>query len=79
MTALKEELTCVQAVAELNKLLGWKYASGPYIQRVRSGFLVSFVTVTAEEQKRSNYEYLDPYVSFLVTPRGTVFGGFWGA
>ncbi|MDQ6765618.1 MAG: hypothetical protein M3Z22_05900 [Verrucomicrobiota bacterium] len=70
---------CVQAVARLNKGLGWKSAVGPYIQRVGSGFLVTFETVTAEEQKRAKYEFLDPYVSFVVTPKGTVFGGFWGA
>ena len=75
----RQRRVCVIAVAKLNKLLGWKYAAGPYIQRVASGFLVTFVTVTAEEQKRANYEFLDPYVSFLVTPKGTVFGGFWGA
>ena len=70
---------CVQAVARLNKQLGWKSAVGPYVQRLGSGFLVTFKTVTAEEQKRANYEFLDPYVSFVVTPKGTVFGGFWGA
>jgi hypothetical protein len=70
---------CVDAVTRFNKALGWKSVVGPYVQRVGSNYIVTFETVTAEEQKRANYEFLDPYVSFLVTPKGTVFGGFWGA
>jgi len=70
---------CIDAVARFNKALGWKSVVGPYVQRVGSNYIVTFKTVTAEEQKRANYEFLDPYVSFLVTPKGTVFGGFWGA
>jgi hypothetical protein len=69
----------VKPVAALKQRLGWKSSVGPYVQRVGSNFVVTYETVTAEEQKRANYEYLDPYVSFLVTPKGTVFGGFWGA
>jgi hypothetical protein len=70
---------CIQAVTKLNKVLRWRSAVGPYIQRIGSGFLVTFDTVTAQEQKRANYEFLDPYVSFVVTEKGTVCGGFWGA
>lgn len=70
---------CIRAVAKFNRALGWKSAVGPYVQRVGANFIVTFETVTAEEQKRENYAFLDPYISFLVTPKGTVFGGFRGA
>jgi hypothetical protein len=32
--------------------------------------------VSREEQKRMNYSYVDPYISFLVSPKGTVFAAF---
>lgn len=69
----------IRSAATFKRQIGWKSALGPYVQRVGSDFIVTFETVTSEQQKRANYEYLDPYVSFLVTPKGTVFGGFWGA
>jgi hypothetical protein len=67
------------AVKKLNEHLHWKWTLGPEIQRVGRDILVSYETVSHEEQKKSGYSYLDPYVSFLVSRRGTVFAGFFGA
>ena len=72
---------CARRAGEMKKLLGWKSVTGPYIQRIEAGFLVTFETATAEEQKKANDdgELLHPCVSFVVTPKGTVCAGFWGA
>jgi hypothetical protein len=68
----------VKAVQKANAYLRWRWASRPQIQRVGRNMVVSYETVTREQQKKSGYAYLDPYVSFLVTPKGTVFGFFVG-
>jgi hypothetical protein len=67
------------AVKKLNQHLQWKWVFGPEIQRVGHDIVVSYETVSPEEQKKSGYSYLDPYISFLVSPKGTVFAGFFGA
>lgn len=70
---------CLRAIYRVNDRLGWKWVSGPQMQRVGQNYVVSFETVSEEEQSESGGAFLDPYVSFLITPKGTVFGGFWGA
>jgi hypothetical protein len=71
--------SALAAVKKLNQHLQWKWAVGPEIQRVGHDIVVSYETVSPEEQRKSGYSYLDPYVSFLVSPKGTVFAGFFGA
>jgi len=70
---------CLEAVAKVNRGLGWKWAVGPSIQRLGPNFIVTFETVTAAQQKKAKGAILDPYVSFVVTRRGIVIGGFWGS
>jgi hypothetical protein len=48
------------------------------MQKVGSNFVVSFETASEKEQKAASFP-LDAFVSFLITPKGTVFAGFWGA
>ena len=66
----------VAAAKKVNARLKWKYAFGPEIQRIGHGIAVTYETVSREEQKRMNYSYVDPYITFLVSPKGTVFAAF---
>jgi hypothetical protein len=68
---------CIAAVDNLNRQLHWAWYGRAAIQRVGSDFIVTYVTVSPAEQQK--HMYLDPYVSFLVTPRSTVFASFFGA
>jgi hypothetical protein len=74
----KARAVALKAVQKANAYLRWRWVSRPQIQRVGRNMVVTYETVTREEQKRSGYAYLDPIVSFLVTPKGTVFGFFVG-
>jgi hypothetical protein len=69
----------IAAVNHLNEHLRWTWYGQPAIQRVGPDFLVTYETVSAAEQRRSHYMYIDPYVSFVVTPKGTVFATFFGS
>jgi len=69
----------VAAAERVNAHLQWKFAFGPEIQKIGRDIVVSYETVSREEQKRMNYFYIDPYVSFLISPKGTVFAAFIGA
>jgi hypothetical protein len=76
---LKDPQTRAWAVAaakKVNQHLHWKFAFGPEIQRIGHDIVVTYETVSREEQKRMNYSYVDPYISFLVSPKGTVFAAF---
>jgi hypothetical protein len=64
------------AAKKVNAHLKWKYAFGPEIQRIGRDIAVTYETVSREEQKRMNYSYVDPYITFLVSPKGTVFAAF---
>jgi hypothetical protein len=64
------------AAKRLNAHLKWRYAFGPEIQRIGRDIAVTYETVSREEQKRMNYSYVDPYITFLVSPTGTVFAAF---
>ncbi len=67
----------------LGERLRWQWVSGPLIQRVREDFVVTYITMSEEEQTAAmqgpEMVLLHPYVSFLVTPKGIVFGGFPGS
>ena len=64
------------AAKKINAHLKWKYAFGPEIQRIGRDIAVTYETVSRKEQKRMNYSYVDPYITFLVSPKGTVFAAF---
>jgi hypothetical protein len=64
------------AAKKVNAHLHWKFAFGPEIQRIGRDIAVTYETVSREEQKRMNYSYVDPYITFLVSPKGTVFAAF---
>jgi hypothetical protein len=74
---------CMAAVRRLNEHLGWKWHSGPAIQKIGQDFLVTYQTLSDEQMISTENDTvmisLDPYVSFLVTPSGVVFGALWGA
>ena len=66
----------VAAAKKVNAHLKWKFAFGPEIQRIGRDIAVTYETVSREEQKRANYSYVDPYITFLVSPKGTLFAAF---
>lgn len=70
---------CVAAVAKLNRYLRWTYYGPPAIQKAGSNFLVTYVTLSQAELERLGSAIVHPYISFLVTPRGTVIATFLGA
>ena len=78
-----EREMCIRITRPLGERLGWKWVSGPVIQRVREDFVVTYITMSEEEQTAAmqgpKMVFLHPYVSFLVTPKGSVFGGFHGS
>jgi hypothetical protein len=74
----------LSVVARFKRAGKYKLYGKPAIQKVGSDFVVTYKTISEEEEERQlrNIEgeiSVDPYLSFLVTPRGTVFGMFWGA
>lgn len=69
---------CIAAIAKLNKNLRWIWYGSAAIQRVGLNFIVTYASVSDKDLKKPNVIYIDPMVSFLVTPRGTVFSAFWG-
>lgn len=72
------------AVTRFNKTRNYKLYGKAAIQKVGNDFLVTYETIS-EERKQKQFKniegpiFMDPYVSFIVTPRGTIFGLFWGA
>lgn len=68
---------CIAAVSKLKPHLGRTWYGPPAIQRVGSDFIVTYVTVSPSEQKKNVYN--DPYISFLITSKCTVFAVFFGA
>jgi hypothetical protein len=74
----------LSVLARFNRARKYKLYGKPAIKKVGSDFVVTYKTISEEEQERQfrNIEReiaVDPYVSFLVSPRGTIFGLFWGA
>lgn len=68
---------CIAAVNHMNRRLRWPQYGSPAIQRVGSNFIITYLAIPPSEQRK--HIYLDPYVSFLVTPKGTILVGFFGA
>ena len=77
VTAADVRSRCIAAVDQLNQHLRWTWFGPAAVQQVGPDFIVTYVTVSPAEQKK--HVYLDPLVSFLVTPNGTVFAAFFGA
>ena len=73
----KTRARCIAAVNKLNQHLKWTWYGRPAIQKVGSNFLVTYVTVSPDESKKR--PYLDPFVSFLMTPNGIIFATFFGS
>lgn len=68
---------CVAAVNKSNKHLHLTWYGQPAIQRVGENFMVTYLTVSPAEQKEKLY--FDPCVSFLMSPKGTVYAIFFGS
>jgi hypothetical protein len=78
----KARALSIAAVNKLNQQLHWKRYGPETIQKIHGAFCVTYQTVSKEKQAKSEARgkyFLDPYVSFLVTRGGIVFGAFWGA
>lgn len=73
----KTRAMCVAAVNKSNKYLRLTWYGQPAIQPVGENFMVTYLTVSPAEQKKKLY--FDPYISFLVTPKGTVYAIFFEA
>jgi hypothetical protein len=67
---------CIAAVSRLNQHLQWTWYGPAAIQPLGENYIVTYETVSPAEQKKDLY--LDPYVTFVVTPKGTVFAVFFG-
>jgi len=68
---------CLAAVAKLNANLGWMYYTAPTMQPFGANYVVTFNTIPPTA--RNMTLALDAYVSYLVTPRGTVYAVILGA
>ena len=67
----------IEHVKLVNVCLKWKLYGGPIIQPIANAFLVTYLSVPEEEVKKN--AYLDPYVTFIISPSGTVLGAFYMA
>lgn len=65
-----ERLRCVSAVSNLEGLRLWKWYGDPCIQKAGDDYLVTYSSIPPAKAKTE--EYLDPFISFLVTPKGTI-------
>jgi hypothetical protein len=63
---------CKRSVERVKKRLGWQGYGPPTTQRDGKGYRVTFLTVPPDVS--STTMLLDPYINFLVSPKGTVFG-----
>jgi len=70
---------CVNAVGTFAFHYHWMCYGRGAIQRLGHNYLMTYQTVSEAEQKKSGYAYLDPYVSFIITPRGTIIATVFGA
>lgn len=69
---------CTDAVNKLNEHLNLVLGGDPGIQSYHGNWLVSYHTVSEVEDRSTHRKYTNPYVSFLVTPGGTVIAVYWG-
>lgn len=63
---------------------GWARFGAPTIQKQGTRYLVTYETISAEEQKEIRERkdviiIIDPYISVLISPTGEVLGSFFGA
>jgi hypothetical protein len=67
----------VDRIIGFNACLKWKLYGKPIMQTVGSAFLVTYLSVPEAELKK--HVYLDPYVTFIISPAGTVLGAYYMA
>ena len=68
------------AAKRLNEHLHWHWFSAPSMQKVGRNIWVTFETISPEQKKEPEalLRYVDPYVTFIVSPQGTVISAFFG-
>ena len=68
------------AVKKLNKHLNWHWFSGPLMQKIGHNIQVSFETVSREQlnEPHGYLRHMDPYVTFIVSSKGTVIAAWFG-
>jgi hypothetical protein len=76
---LQRRAACIAAVSKLNRNLHRTYYGKPTIWKDGRNFAVIYETVSRAEQERTGFAYLDAFVTFIVTPNGTVTAIFLGA
>jgi hypothetical protein len=74
---LKDPAARAFALAAVNKLNGhlrWRWSSDAAMQKIGTHILVVFETISPQQKKEPGWflRYVDPYDSFLVSPKGTV-------
>jgi len=65
---------CIGAVQKLNRYLRWRFYDPAAIQKDGTGYRVSYLTVSPQERSRPGIILLDPYVNFMISRAGIVFG-----
>jgi hypothetical protein len=62
------------AVNKLNRHLRWRWSSDAAMQKIGTHILVVFETISPQQKKEPGWflRYVDPYDSFVVSPKGTV-------
>jgi hypothetical protein len=62
------------AVNKLNRHLRWRWFSDAAMQKIGTHILVTFETISPQQKKEPGWflRYVDPYDTFIVSPRGTV-------
>jgi hypothetical protein len=72
----------IGAVEQLNKHLKFTYHGPPKILEWDNDLLVTYRTITEQKQDQEEHRrgvvIMHPWVSFVVSPRGTPFAAFWG-
>ena len=69
----------IAAVNKLDRHLNWNWFEGPFMQECGRYILVTFQTVPNKELKKPGVYYVDPLVTFQVSPKGTVVAAWFGA
>jgi hypothetical protein len=75
LKSTEERRRCIGAVARLKRHLQWRWYGRAAIQPLGSNFIVTYLTIPPAQRDG----YLDPYVSFVVSQKGTIFVSFSGA
>ena len=71
---LRARAFALAAVNKLNRHLRWHWFSDARMQKIGSHILVVFETISPQQKKEpgSFLRYVDPYDTFIVSPKGTV-------